>query len=212
MKVPPGHRIASVHCGFAFTLLRTTQGKLLACGFNQNGRLGISDRKCAQLCAQGNAVRTRDNDYVVLVPVEVDTLHPSAFVTDVACGSGHTLALLKGGQVLSWGRGEQGQLGDGRGRPATLLESFSVRVDHRPDEYKSEVVQGLPPVKSVACGSYFSAALTLSGDVYVWGGINSWRVATPMKLDLPEPIVKLDCSSMVAIMVRPSLHPVLHGG
>lgn len=201
MEVPPGHRIVSVHCGFAFTLLRTAAGKVLACGFNQNGRLGISDTKCATLSQMDAAEQTPDGDYIVVGPTEIDSVPAAARIVDVACGSGHALAVVDGGGVFSWGRGEQGQRGDGQGQVPTQLDQFTVRLDHAPHQHKGVQIQGLPPIKSVACGAYFSAALTVSGDVFVWGGICGWRISTPIRLDLPEPITRICCSSMLLVMV-----------
>lgn len=203
ISLPPGHRIVSVHCGFAFTMLRTAAGKILACGFNQNGRLGVSDAKCERLRQTGESQKTQDGDHILVVPTEIDAVSPDARIRTIACGSGHTIALLESGEVVSWGRGEQGQLGDGHGTPPTHLGAFSVRVDHSLDQYKATPVRGLPPIKAIACGSYFSAALSVNGEVYIWGGVNGWRISSPMRLETPEPIDRIFCSSMLLIMVSP---------
>lgn len=73
----------------------------------------------------------------------------------VACGGAHTLFLTADGTVLATGLNDCGQLG------VSLDVPFSdVPV----------VVQGLPDAcVHIAAGHHHSAAISVSGDVYVWG-------------------------------------------
>ena len=63
----------------------------------------------------------------VCSPTKVETLAPAEF-RGLACGWRHTMAVTAGGDVFSWGRGVNGQLGHGDGQdscvpclPAQLL-------------------------------------------------------------------------------------------
>jgi len=81
-------------------------------------------------------------------------LHDEVVVA-AACGAGHTMICTRDGTVLSWGLGTNGQLGHGRWRnrfsPSRLkfLSGISVSV--------------------IACGSWHSAAVTTTGQLYCWG-------------------------------------------
>lgn len=61
----------------------------------------------------------------------------------------------KMGSIWSWGRGSKGQLGCGQNRN-NLMPTFI------PEDF-------LEPVIQIACGDYFSAAVTSDGSVWTWG-------------------------------------------
>ena len=77
-------------------------------------------------------------------------------VRQICCGSGHTVVLSKQGGVYSWGRGDDGRLGHGEGQwrySPTRIQSLSMRT-----------------IVRITCGSYHTAAVDSSGDLYTWGG------------------------------------------
>ena len=84
------------------------------------------------------------------VPLPVSGLK---FVTAVAAGGSHSLALLADASVVAWGNNEFGQLGDGtetnRGVPVA--------------------VGGLKEVTAIAAGGSHSLALLKNGTVMAWG-------------------------------------------
>jgi alpha-tubulin suppressor-like RCC1 family protein len=84
------------------------------------------------------------------VPVPVTGLK---FVTAVAGGGHHSLALLANGTVQGWGYNEFGQVGDG----TTFTRSTPVPV------------QGLGGAKAIAAGADHSLALLSNGTVMAWG-------------------------------------------
>ncbi|XP_024190587.1 PH, RCC1 and FYVE domains-containing protein 1 isoform X2 [Rosa chinensis] len=86
----------------------------------------------------------------------------SAVVLDVqsiACGGRHAAFVTKQGEVFSWGEELGGRLGHG--------------VDA--DISQPKLIEGLKNlnVEFLACGEYHSCAVTLSGDIYTWGGSTS---------------------------------------
>ena len=97
VSLPPGSTVTSVAGGADHSLAVTTAGQVLAWGNNGSGRLG-----------NGNNINSD-------VPVFA-SLPPGITVTAVAAGSSsgdHSLALTSAGQVLAWGAGSEGQLGNG---------------------------------------------------------------------------------------------------
>jgi alpha-tubulin suppressor-like RCC1 family protein len=104
------------------------------------------------------------------VPVPVAGL---GFVTAVAAGGHHSLALLANGHVLAWGAGGFGQLGD------DSLTASNMPV----------AVEGLSTAKAISAGANHSLALLDNGTVMAWGdneggqlgiGGASERVDTPV--------------------------------
>uniref|UniRef100_A0A672YRH4 Probable E3 ubiquitin-protein ligase HERC3 n=1 Tax=Sphaeramia orbicularis TaxID=375764 RepID=A0A672YRH4_9TELE len=77
-------------------------------------------------------------------------------VSQVACGSQHSVALTKDGQVYTWGVDSRGQLGLGKKTP----------VVHSPEQ-----VRGLcsVPVVEITAGGEQSFGLSVSGSVFSWG-------------------------------------------
>ncbi|KAI9398567.1 hypothetical protein POPTR_003G197600v4 [Populus trichocarpa] len=95
--------------------------------------------------------------------VQMDSFVPKALesavlldVQAIACGRQHAALVTKQGEVFSWGEELGGRLGHG--------------VDS--DVSHPKFVDGLKNfnVELVACGEYHSCAVTLSGDLYIWGG------------------------------------------
>jgi alpha-tubulin suppressor-like RCC1 family protein len=78
------------------------------------------------------------------------------YVTAVAGGTRHSLALESNGTVMAWGADEWGQLGGG-GESLTMSD---VPIQ----------VPGLTHVTAIAAGANFSMALESNGTVMTWGG------------------------------------------
>ncbi|MEN1973569.1 RCC1-like domain-containing protein [Cellulomonas sp. P4] len=102
---------------------------------------------------------------------------PVTFV-DVVGGGRHTLALGADGNTYAWGRGQEGQLGDG----TTTEVSKPTAVD---------VPAGVT-LTQVSAGGEFSVALGADGNTYAWGngrfgqrGEGSLESSVPVVLDVP---------------------------
>jgi alpha-tubulin suppressor-like RCC1 family protein len=91
----------------------------------------------------------------VATPVQVSGL---TTVTAIACGDSHSLALKSDGTVWVWGRGLEGQLGDGN------FYSFPLLGVATPVQ-----VSGLNGVVAIAGGYTHSLALKSDGTVWAWG-------------------------------------------
>lgn len=91
-------------------------------------------------------------------PKLVSAVREKGKVSDVACGLGHTLALIENGQVLSWGNGANGRLGTGDMADTTLPTPISSLVGHA--------------ISKIFAGAAHSLAVTLEGKAFAWGKNN----------------------------------------
>ncbi len=95
------------------------------------------------------------------VPVSVQSLR---FVTAVAAGAEHTLALLADGKVMAWGANHDGQLG-------AEEEGFASSVP-------VEVVGLTAKATAIAAGAGHSLALLSNGTVMAWGDNENGQLGT----------------------------------
>ncbi|EEY69223.1 uncharacterized protein PITG_05428 [Phytophthora infestans T30-4] len=89
-------------------------------------------------------------------PRMIEHLRLKGRVRDLACGLGHTLALMESGELFAWGNGSNGRLGlgDTNDRPESCSTSVPVRFRH------------------IFCGASHSLGLSWDGRAYTWGKNN----------------------------------------
>jgi len=133
--------IVQVACGMGHTLALTVDGQLLSWGLGNRGQLGQGLEALSLTGANPK-------------PKFIRELNKHKIV-QIASGEAHCLALNDKGAVFAWGDSVHGQLG---------LGTFST--EHTPKR-----VMGLVgvPVTRIVCGGTHSIAISVSGDVYVWG-------------------------------------------
>lgn len=142
-----GAKIASVSCGERHTVILTDDGEVLTCGGGEYGRQGTGNSSDA------------------MIPMPVTSLPDD--IVQVAAGCDHTLALTSSGTLFSWGKNNSGQLGHADSMlDMYSMEEFPKVVDTEGD---SDGSRKLPPIKQVAAGNGRSAAVTMDGQLYVWG-------------------------------------------
>ena len=120
-----------------------SDGRVVDWGRNTEGQLGTGSFAGPESC-EGQAVACSAD------PVEVAGLRE---VTAIAAGAYHALALQSSGKVVAWGKGGEGQLGNGA----------------RSDSDVPVAVSGLEGVRSVSGGEQQSLALLGGGGVMAWG-------------------------------------------
>jgi alpha-tubulin suppressor-like RCC1 family protein len=107
-SVPCGTNVLSgvkaIAAGGGHSLALLQNGTVVAWGYNADGQLGDGTFAGPQSCYGGDACST--------TPVPVANL---SGVTEISAGELHSLAALKKGTVMAWGRGNDGQLGNGTG-------------------------------------------------------------------------------------------------
>ena len=100
-----------------------------------------------------------------------------AGVLQLAFGCGHSLALLRNGSVLAWGRNERRQLGLGPKAPAAVPFPVEVRLLR-----EEEIVQ-------VATSCVGSVAVHRNGSLLFWGANDDGQAAIGRTKDIHTPIV-----------------------
>uniref|UniRef100_I3JE76 RCC1 and BTB domain containing protein 2 n=1 Tax=Oreochromis niloticus TaxID=8128 RepID=I3JE76_ORENI len=134
-----GKKIVSLSYGTGpHVVIATADGEVYAWGHNGYSQLG-------------NGTTNHG-----LTPALVSTNLLSKRVTEVACGSHHTIALTTDGEVYAWGYNNSGQVGSG----STANQPTPRRV--------SSCLQN-KVVVNIACGQLCSMAVLDNGEIYGWG-------------------------------------------
>jgi alpha-tubulin suppressor-like RCC1 family protein len=139
----------SVYAGQQRTCMIGEDGNIYCWGDNRSGRLGLGHARDI-----GDEADEMGNH---LVPVPLPT---NARASHLCLGTGHTCALVDGGQVHCWGVNSRGQLGyDDRAMRGTTMESMATVVP---------VALGQAAV-AIGCGALFTCAHLMDGGIKCWG-------------------------------------------
>jgi cysteine-rich repeat protein len=162
-------------------------GTLRCWGRNDTGQLGL-----------GHAANVGDNEHPGAVP-EVDVISPmlpsETSIVDIAAGLGHSCALLSSGDVVCWGAGTSGQLGQGS------ATTWGDNVGEVPSSLRPIQIGG--PAVALAVGYVHSCVILEGGSLRCWGSSESGQLGhgdeefvglSNLPLDrpvvaLPQPVV-----------------------
>ncbi|XP_041794330.1 secretion-regulating guanine nucleotide exchange factor [Chelmon rostratus] len=145
-------RVTKVACGWDFTLLLTDCGRVLACGSNAFGQLGVG--QTVTHCAELQAVESLKEP-----------------VVSVAAGLRHSLAVTDSCCVYQWGSGLFSHARRALSpHPVPLHLSSAVPA----------LVPGLDQKAShmVAAGAVHCVCVTGDGDLFVWGSNKHGQLTT----------------------------------
>jgi hypothetical protein len=134
VRLPVKDCVDKVACSFMHTLLLCADGKLLVCGYNGQGQLGLPQNV------------TQITGFTV-VPI------PSVRIVAVACGAKHSALLSGAGRLYVTGSNNRGQLG--------LQWHYSKRRLFEFNEVASKPLWGC--VFAVQCGRYNTVVATDCG-------------------------------------------------
>ncbi|XP_028751081.1 probable E3 ubiquitin-protein ligase HERC6 isoform X4 [Peromyscus leucopus] len=135
-----------VSCGKEHSMAVCHKGRVFAWGAGSEGQLGIGEFK-----------------KINLTPTKIKAL-TGIKIIQVSCGHYHSLALSEDGQVFSWGKNSQGQLGLGK--------NFQSQASPQKVKY----LEGIP-LAQVAAGGNHSFALSLTGTSFGWGSNSVGQLA-----------------------------------
>ncbi|KAG8585061.1 hypothetical protein GDO81_004882 [Engystomops pustulosus] len=134
-----GKKITGISYGSGpHVLVCTDDGKLYAWGHNGYNQLG-----------NGNTVQGT-------VPVRISVDAMKKRVTQVACGSHHSMVLTTDGEVYTWGYNNCGQIGSGTTTNQPVPRRVSTPLHNK-------------VIVSIAAGPTCSMAITDYGQVFGWG-------------------------------------------
>lgn len=179
-----GLDIISITCGADHTTAYSeSRMEVYSWGWGDFGRLG------------------HGNSSDLFTPQPIKALH-SLKIRQIACGDSHCLAVTMDGEVQSWGRNQNGQLGLG-----TTEDSLVPQ--------KIQAFQGVS-IKMVAAGAEHTAAVTEDGELYGWGWGRYGNLGLGDRNDrlVPEKVslVKGDKMIMVACGWRHTISVSSSGG
>lgn len=164
-----GQEIVSVTCGADHTTAFSDScTKVYSWGWGDFGRLG-----------HGNY-----SDLFTPQPIKaLDGLQ----IRQIACGDSHCLAVTMEGEVQSWGRNQNGQLGLGT-------------TEDCPVPQKIEAFQGIS-VKMVAAGAEHTAAVTEDGELYGWGWGRYGNLGLGDRMDrlVPQKVSAIEGEKMILV-------------
>ncbi|KAL3667951.1 hypothetical protein V7S43_006828 [Phytophthora oleae] len=107
-------------------------------------------------------------------PRTIEFLSLKGRVRDLACGLGHTLALMESGEVFAWGNGSNGRLGLGdtndRSSPTKVVIPTSSPVKEA--EGGSDIHTTPVCFRHIFCGASHSLGISWDGRAYAWGKNN----------------------------------------
>ena len=139
--------VAYLECGAYHTAALTEGGLVYTWGRGDVGQLGINPANLTQ----------DELGFLTCTPLPVQDLSHIK-LKSIACGQAHTLFLSENGSVFSCGWGDDGQLGF---KPSDLQANIMLLTP-------KQILLNYP-VQKISAGSTFSACVTLSGEVLVWG-------------------------------------------
>ena len=186
MLIPSLKRIIQVACGADHVLACDDKGHLYAWGNGQQSQLG---RRVIE--------RTKTQS---LVPAGVSI--PRKKVAAVGCGSYHSFAIDKDGELWSWGLNSFGETG----------------IPLKKDEEAGSIVplpQKIPSldgkkIKSVQGGSHHTVGVSADGECLVWGRVDVGQCGIDVS-SLPEEDVIKDDRGNTRILSVPTTVPSKFG-
>ena len=147
--------IVQIGAGSEHVCALTSSREVWCWGRGTSGRLGNND------------VLNGDKDHAVAVVDGDGSTTPLKDIVQIASGGNHTCALTDGGEVLCWGGGGDGQLGNddivSKNYPVTVVET-------------NKSATPLKGIVQISSGEFHTCALTGAGEVLCWGNMAGGRL------------------------------------
>ena len=171
--LPATSHLTSVHCGWRFSLLVASCGRVYCCGDNKHGQCGV---------AVSGGVK------------QVDEWTEVAGVRAIraAVGWTHCLLLDEGGSIFTFGRRSMGQAGTGRHRAAAGSCATPERVT-LPTNVR---------ITDIACGSESCLCIDSDGGLWSWGWNEHGNVGSAAVQKAGEDVSELDVEENVVWLPR----------
>ena len=158
--------IVQISGGGNHTCALTSRGNVKCWGYGLHGRLG---NDCNSNCV--------DKKTPVDVVASNGNSSPLSDITQISGGNHHSCALTSGGNVVCWGVGTNGRLGNG----ATGNKDAPVTVT-------TTGTTALTGITGISLGFAHSCALKSAGGVVCWGHGNNGRLGNNATADKTRPV------------------------
>lgn len=114
-------------------------------------------------------------------------------ITQVACGAHHSAAVTSHGDLFTWGRGIEGQLGHSSPHLPTELNEAITGVQFRPKPVPAFLAtkKRCRAVAGVSCGHNFTVVVTRAGEVWAFGEGSAGQIGIGRITKAPVPTVVL---------------------
>jgi ubiquitin-protein ligase E3 A len=106
------------------------------------------------------------------------------YYVDVACGGMHTVALRSDGVLVCWGKGMNGQVGQG-----SSANAYAPIIARPSAGYNAAGQASAPSFLAVSAGARHSAAVATNGTAYLWGDGHLGQIADGDMSDKLRPVM-----------------------
>jgi X-linked retinitis pigmentosa GTPase regulator len=180
--------IRRIACGEEHSAFITNNGSIYTMGSNTDGRLGIGDRSLA----------------LASTPCLIEDL-ASFRATEIACGWGHTAAVMDNGKVFTWGVGDYGALGISE----CLTQWRPVQVNLKEH------------IQNVSCGTRHTAFVDSKGKLFMCGagdagqlGLGSHdKKSLPTQVtNIKEAVISAACGIFHTLVLTSTKNVIAMGG
>ncbi|CAN0259078.1 unnamed protein product, partial [Discosporangium mesarthrocarpum] len=114
-------------------------------------------------------------------------------IVQVSCGGAHSAALTSSGDLFTWGRGLEGQLGHSSPHLSPELNTSISGAQLKPKAVSAFLAtkNRSRPVSGVACGQNFTLVVTRAGEIWAFGegGIGQLGLGRVSKVDVPTRVM-----------------------
>ena len=165
--------VKSITGGAFHSIAMTNKGRVYSWGRDHVGQLGLYPLSGTSKVRLNQ--KTPKEVELPMPPVKIDTF------------ANHTMVLLEGGVLISFGDSSEGQLGH-------KMPSFNANKDLREGkkecrvEIKSDKNGEYLPILDMACGTFHSLAVTMDYKLYSWGSNALGALGRESVGDKPKPV------------------------
>ncbi|GFU25928.1 RCC1 domain-containing protein 1 [Nephila pilipes] len=173
-EIPTPEEVVDISCGMLYSYIISKNGKCFVLS-NRDLKIKLFDTlsydcKLKSIVTEDtqSIALTEDGKVFIFEMKEMSPLKPLIMpmpIKEIACGKEHVLLLSNFGTLFSYGAGSRGQLGLG-----------SIEGQEKP--VLIEALEGLE-IKTISAGGWHSAAISSSGDLYMWGWNESGQLGLP---------------------------------